>query len=1159
MLLLIVMGSLMILVVAQAPQAFKYQAVIRDKAGQVLSNQNVSLQVSILQSSVDGPEIYRELHSVTTNELGLVSIEIGKGKNPTGSLSAIDWGAGSHFLKLEMDMEGGINFELMGVSQLLSVPYALYAEKAGSGMREADLDWEVIGNDVVTGHGGSYPTGNVGIGNNAPGSLLYVAKNTGEPTITIRNLGGSGGATYSMVDDLSGANWKFKATMYGGFKIRDQANSRDVFSIEPNSDANALYIKSGGNVGVGTNAPDSSAALDVSSSSKGFLPPRMTAIERDNIENPAVGLMIYNLDCQCINFFNGANWVSYGQDPNLDFECGGQLTDVRDDKTYSTVQIGDQCWMAENLNLGTRIDGDQDQTDNDILEKYCYDDIPANCSQYGALYQWNEMMGYDTNRFNTGICPDGWRLPTAAEWDSLVILLGGESVAGYELKENGTTGFEALLGGERSDDGNYADINIKGYFWTASQVNNTQATYRYLTGGNAGFLQSNALKTNGMAVRCIKGLPTRIDSMVVVIDSMTYQLLSDSAELAQGIYRYELLRRPDETIITKNIIVGLTDEGYLRKVDSVFQNRGELTLHTSDATLEDMYEITEQKPETGLIPGEDGKILKIKTFIDGLTLVLTQNGIKCEFDDVIIYQDDDDDPKLTLKVSDGYVLFEPNFVLQFDIENRDLKRFEFGTDDAVWEESYSFNLEVSDEFQLDEPIDITIARYKAKIIIPTVVPIVLVFEFDLKAVYDFTVGGEFIAGLDYTKSNRMTFKMTYENNHWRKDFNITKSTSVDPFIEGQVGIHQELKFVPEISVKLYGAVGPYFNTPLYENFDLNMNMIEGDWDAGFKVGVSGNLGVKAKVLGKKIFNVSFPKLFGYEKYLWNVPDKLVYISGDNQTGLTGEQLVDPLQIKVVDNLNLLWPMIPVHFDVTDGGGTVSQETVTTGINGIAQTNWTLGPNEGENTLEASVVRADGTHVNNSPVIFSANTEDNPSNLPFEDCFESGDFTVSDWTVTGNATISNQSPAEGIYCVRGLTNWGIKKDIYSITDNIVTIEYFMKASQINKNCVTFSLFDASGNESTRVHYRHTGYIIAYDGTQITNLMTYISNTWYSMKIILDMNTKTYDVFIDGQQKANDFDFVSSEFLFPYRFHWYSGEDYNSIGWIDCVRIYPNTLR
>lgn len=91
-------------------------------------------------------------------------------------------------------------------------------------------------------------TGNVGIGTNTPGYLLHVSKNMVAPSIRIQNAGGTGGASFEMVDNFSGANWKFKATNAGGFKIRDHANGLDVIQVEPNSAANALYIKADGNV-----------------------------------------------------------------------------------------------------------------------------------------------------------------------------------------------------------------------------------------------------------------------------------------------------------------------------------------------------------------------------------------------------------------------------------------------------------------------------------------------------------------------------------------------------------------------------------------------------------------------------------------------------------------------------------------------------------------------------------------------------------------------------------------------------------------------------------------------------------------------------------------------------------------------------------------------
>ena len=126
---------------------------------------------------------------------------------------------------------------------------------AFSGLNEAMGQWNTGGNNIYNNN-----TGNVGIGNTSPVKLLYAGKNMTEPTITIRNFGGTGGATFQMLDDASGADWKFKATLAGGFKIRDNANGQDVFVIEPNSSANAVYITQG-KVGIGTSSP--SVKLDV--------------------------------------------------------------------------------------------------------------------------------------------------------------------------------------------------------------------------------------------------------------------------------------------------------------------------------------------------------------------------------------------------------------------------------------------------------------------------------------------------------------------------------------------------------------------------------------------------------------------------------------------------------------------------------------------------------------------------------------------------------------------------------------------------------------------------------------------------------------------------------------------------------------------------------
>jgi len=120
-------------VFAQTPEKMSYQAVIRNNSDQLVINQGVGMQISVLQGSITGSSVYTETQSITTNANGLVSIEIGMGIS-TDDFSAIDWGSGPYFIKTETDpsASGGVNYTITGTSQLMSVPYALHAKTAES-------------------------------------------------------------------------------------------------------------------------------------------------------------------------------------------------------------------------------------------------------------------------------------------------------------------------------------------------------------------------------------------------------------------------------------------------------------------------------------------------------------------------------------------------------------------------------------------------------------------------------------------------------------------------------------------------------------------------------------------------------------------------------------------------------------------------------------------------------------------------------------------------------------------------------------------------------------------------------------------------------------------------------------------------------------------
>jgi hypothetical protein len=120
------------LVDAQAPQSFTFQAVVRNNSNILVSNSPVGVRISILQGDISGPSVYIETHLSNTNTNGLLTLAIGNGTVVNGFFSSINWGNGPYFIKTETDPTGGTNYTIIGTSQLMSVPYALYAENSGT-------------------------------------------------------------------------------------------------------------------------------------------------------------------------------------------------------------------------------------------------------------------------------------------------------------------------------------------------------------------------------------------------------------------------------------------------------------------------------------------------------------------------------------------------------------------------------------------------------------------------------------------------------------------------------------------------------------------------------------------------------------------------------------------------------------------------------------------------------------------------------------------------------------------------------------------------------------------------------------------------------------------------------------------------------------------
>jgi len=191
--------------------------------------------------------------------------------------------------------------------------------------------------------------------------------------------------------------------------------------------------------------------------------------------------------------------------------CPGIPTVTYEGKTYNTVQIGTQCWLKENLDVGIMLPGNQGSANNSVIEKYCYLNNPNYCTSHGGLYQYYEAVQYSTAPGVQGICPTGWHVPTIAEFQTLTAAVNNN---GNELKREdqgsgagqgtNTSGFSALLAGIKIVNGNFADMGVWGRFWTSSWSTSMLSFDVRLPATANNIYYYNTSNGLGLSIRCVK-------------------------------------------------------------------------------------------------------------------------------------------------------------------------------------------------------------------------------------------------------------------------------------------------------------------------------------------------------------------------------------------------------------------------------------------------------------------------------------------------------------------------------------------------------------------------------------------------------------------------------------------------------------------------------
>lgn len=233
------------------------------------------------------------------------------------------------------------------------------------------------------------------------------------------------------------------------------------------------------------------------------------------VKNDITNILQYFFIALFVIFFFSActDYVAQIEEKIENFAVIGEFEDLRDNQTYKTVKIGEQVWMAQNLNY--KMDS-----------SFCYNNVDSNCSKYGRLYTWVVAIGKSDSEcgygktcslslgYIQGACPTGWHLPSKYEWNVLITAVGGASAHGRDLKSsfdwssngNGSDlfGFSALPAGYRNEEKKFDHAGEWACFWSSSESNSLGAEYMYLYYNSYGAFMNGWNKNNACSVRCVK-------------------------------------------------------------------------------------------------------------------------------------------------------------------------------------------------------------------------------------------------------------------------------------------------------------------------------------------------------------------------------------------------------------------------------------------------------------------------------------------------------------------------------------------------------------------------------------------------------------------------------------------------------------------------------
>jgi len=439
--------------------------------------------------------------------------------------------------------------------------------------------------------------------------------------------------------------------------------------------------------------------------------------------------------------------------------------------------------------------------------------------------------------------------------------------------------------------------------------------------------------------------PVIVKNNVIVIDTTQYTLVSSSSQLAAGTYVY--LYKPslaairhDADLTTGNIIIGTTGDGYLRKITSSTNDAGYITLATTQASLEDVFQ-------------------------QGTVTFSANNGTSYTLAHTPLASTTTND----LTASSGSLTFTGSAAYSLQFANGKLGAVSISSPEASVLENMILQASATGagSFSATDTLQFTSLRTIAW---ADTIPVVITSDVTIIASVSGNSAGAFSDTFALTSNGSMALIENYSGGAWANSGSFTPNQGMNASVTpGAQPMNTQCTVTALLRIRLYGQTASQITVPLTFAAEGRRSTTTSDWDIAATLqnqaiitenaAIFGNIASDNTVLTAPVTNYA-------------TPYQVQKISGDNQTGAQGNYLAQPLVVRITDNNGNKQAGVPVYFSVTSGGGAMSYYTATSDAGGYVYGYWQLGHTPGAQTITVYVRKADGSNVAGAPVTFTAN-------------------------------------------------------------------------------------------------------------------------------------------------------------------------------------------